>query len=397
MIPRRRAYVYPGEFEDIRRGIRAGATDDGGDVDRWERAIADFTGMPHAVALSSGRRGMTLIFKHLGIGAGDEVIIPAYTLKDLVTLIQGLGAIPVPADIDPDSLNVTPESIERRITPRTKAILVLHIFGAPCAIEPIAALAGRLGIPLIEDCAHALGALIGERAAGSFGYAGFYSLEPTKPINTYGGGVVVTRDAGLAAFIRNSIVNAVPNPAGVEAKVRATRMERFLLGTGLGFPLLYLLATPALKERVSRMYRSAQHVPAADSRYSCVQARVGLAKLPGLRERLAERAERAELLRSLLDPAIRVQRVEPGTTPTWYFFVAILPCPAGPVRKRLLMRGIDAAIEEEIADDCASLLRDAGCPTVAKVFPRAIALPMYDGIEEARIRRVAKTLNHVLQ
>ena len=396
MIPRRRAHVYPGEFADIARWSRSEAAGDGTVVHEWERAVAEYVGMPEAVAVSSGRRGMTLILERLGIHSGDEVVVPAYTLKDLIPLIQGFGAKAVPADIDPETFNMTPATIERRLTERTKAILCLHVFGVPCEIESILALAARHGVPVIEDCAHALGASVGDRRVGSFGHAAFFSLEPTKPVNTFGGGVVVSRDAGLIDHVRAKTANDTFDLKPLRMKVRATRIERFLLSTGLGFPLLYLLASPRWKDRIGRFYRSAQPVPAGNLQYAPVQARLGLAELPGLQERMALRKERAALLRSLLRPEVRTQRVESGCQSAWYFFVAVLPGLAGPVRQRLLLHGIDAAVEDEVADNCAALLGYDDCPAVNEIFPRAIALPMYDGISESAIRRVARALNAAL-
>ena len=131
MIPRRRPYLYPGQLAEMARNRGQGGGDDAEVLARWVRAVAEYIGVPHAALINSGRRGMALIFKHLGVKSGDEVIVPAYTLKALVPLIRGLGATPVPADIELESLNISPESIAARITPQNKAILVLHAFGSP--------------------------------------------------------------------------------------------------------------------------------------------------------------------------------------------------------------------------------------------------------------------------
>ena len=396
MIPRRWAYTYEGEWKELEDAFRSGTMPDDRVVPAWEQAVADYVGVPHAAAVNSGRRGMTLIFEHLGLGMGDEVIVPAYTLGDLIPLIQRFGTKVVPADIDPDTYCLDPAEVEKRLSERTKAILALHTFGAPCAIDEIMRRAAERNIPVIEDCAHSLGAAVRGRQTGSFGYAGFFSFEPTKPINTYGGGMVVTRDESLINHIRQKTAQDTANLESLQQKVKAVRTEQRLFSTGLAFPFLFMLASPALRSGLSRLYRNRQHVPPGNVRYSPLQAHLGLKKLTGLRQRIENRDRVARQFRSLLKPEIRTQRIEDGCMSPWYFFVAVLPCPAARLRRKLLLRGIDAGIEEEIADDCAASLGYGDCPKTRALFRNAIALPMYDGMDEKTVERVAKTLNAVV-
>ncbi len=393
MIPRRRAHTYPGEWNDLRNGLRGGTGHDEGIVEAWQRSVADFVGMPHAAAISSGRRGMAAIFEYLHLGPGDEVVIPAYTLGDLIPLIKNFGAEVVPADIDPETLNVTAASVERRITPKTKAVMVLHAFGSPCPIAPITALAARSGITVIEDCAHSLGATIAGHMTGSFGFASFFSFEPTKPVNTFGGGMVATRDSGLTDYIRSRTLADRDDLEPLKGKVKAIRMEQFMFASGLALPPLYLLATPQTRAVMNRLYRTTQFTVPGAVRYSSIQAGLGLRKIQDLPGRIEARHRRVRQLQSLLRPEVRIQRLEEGAASTWYFLVAVLPVSAAPVRKRLLMRGIDAGVGAEIADNCAQLLGWTDCPGVDRVFPHAIALPIFDGITEAQIERVARALH----
>ena len=396
MIPRRRAHTEADELAELKARCRAPAQENPETIAQWERAVRDHVGAPHAAVVNSGRRGMTLIFEHLGIGAGDEVVVPAYTLKDLIPLIQSLGATVVPADVDPDTFNVSPDAIARRITPKTRAILALHAFGAPCAIEQIVALADGQGIPVIEDCAHSLGATVGGRQTGSFGRAAFFSFETTKPVNTYGGGMVVSSDEGLVETVRAGRADEAADTGIVAQKVGAIGTERLLFTTGLGFPLLYLLASPTWKGFVSRQYRRFQHAPPARARYLTLQAEVGLKKLATLSDRIRDRKGKVQLLRSLLSPDIRTQQVVDGCESSWYMFVAVLPREAVRVRRSLLLRGIDAGIEDEIADNCAALLGYDDCPAIDEVFGRTMALPLYEGISEEAIRKIARVLNKVV-
>lgn len=395
MISRRWAHTYPGEWRDIGRWSGGEEAWDPAVLAGWERAFAAFVGMPDAAAINSGRRGMTAILEHFGVGPGDEVIVPAYTLGEILPLIQSMGATVVPADIDPGTLNAGVKDIERRLSPRTKAIIALHVFGVPCDMPGIMALARARGISVIEDCAHAAGTRLAGQHVGTFGDAAFFSFEMNKPINTFGGGMVVSHDPALVERVRR--INA-GLPCDIEAlreKVRTTRMERMMFASGLAFPMLYLLATPRFHDWMSRSYRGAQDVRRSVSRYSSVQARLGLANLPSLEERIRLRDERVRQLRSLVPEDIHFQGVPSDATASWYFAVAVLPSPAAPVRKRLLWHGIDAAVEGEVMDDCAHLLGYADCPVVARVYPRAIAFPMYDGLGPGDVERIAKALKHV--
>lgn len=395
MIPRRWAFTLPNEFTRLRQWCDSEAALDDGLVRAWEAAVAGYVGMPHAAAVNSGRYGMTLIFEHLGVGEGDEVIVPAYTLKDLVPLVQALGARAVAADVDPGTLNVTRESVAARLTARTRAILALHAFGNPAPVREVAALADERGVAVIEDCAHSLGAALDGVQTGSFGYAGFYSFEPTKPINTYGGGMVVSRDEGLIARIRESTREKPLDLDTLKTKAATVKKEQFMMGTGLAWPILAAMANPVVKELIARRYRSAQSVPSSAFRYAPPQAKLGLEKLEGLAERLEARRACAALLREALHDSIAVQKVADNAQSTWYFFIALLPGGAARARARLILRGVDAAVEEEIADDVGSMLGQEDCLNAAEAYRRAIALPLFDGMTERQVRRVARAVNRI--
>lgn len=393
MIPRHWAHTLPIDWAELDRAFRTRDAGDPALIAQWEAAVAEVAGTPQTVAVSSGRRGMTLILKHLGVGAGDEVIVPAYTLADLIPLIEALGARAVPADIDLETFNLSPEAVQRRIRPETKAVMALHAFGAPCAVDRILEIAQPAGIPVIEDCAHALGATLGGRPVGSFGHAAFFSFEPTKPVNTFGGGIVASCDTGLLAALREATASGGEVLHALQKKVKAVRMEQWMFKTGLIFPFLLALTLPGVKEAATAVYRRLQPPPQATGRYLPVQAAIGLRKIAGLQERIETRNRHAERLSALLQPYIRPQRILERAVSTYYFFVVLLPCPASPVRRRLLLRGIDAAVGHEIADDCAALLGVTDCPNAAHVFRHAIALPMYEGLSEAELVRIATALN----
>mgnify|MGYP000918082221 FL=1 len=167
-----------------------------------------------------------------------------------------------------------------------------------------------------------------------------------------------------------------------------------MMRSAMAWPVLALMSFPAVKDWVSRAYRSRQSVPSGDLRYTAMQAVLGTLKLETLPARLARRRALAEQLRARLRPEIRLQEVLDGADAAWYFCVALLPRRAAPVRTRLLLRHwVDAAVEDEIADECARYLNRADCPNVVDIYPHALAVPFFDGITEAQIARVARALN----
>lgn len=392
LIPRRWAQVEPGEFRRVlRESVRPDARDAAPIAD-WEAAVAHYAGSPHAVAVNSGRQGMLHCLRHCGVGPDTEVIIPAYTLAGLIPLITGLGAKAVPADIAPDTLNVSAAAVRARITRRTRAILVLHTFGCPAPIFDLAELGRETGIAVIEDGAHALGARLRGQALGTVGLAGFFSFEPTKPVNTYGGGMVVTGDAALAEAIRAAEAEKPFDYRTLRKKVRAVQKEQWMVAAGVARPLLHLLDWPPTRAVLSRLYRGAQSVPGGDFRYTPVQARLGLAKLAGLDARIDQRARLAHLYEDLLGDRIAFQRVPAQGRSSHYFLAARIPGGAAPMKRWLLRRGIDAAAGDEVADDCGRLLGAGDCPEAARAFHEVLALPFHENMSEANVRKVANQL-----
>ncbi len=175
----------------------------GPEVDALERELADYVGVSHAVTMSSGTDALLVALMALGIGPGDEVITPTYSFFATAGCVSRLGALPVFVDIDPVTFNADPAAIERAITPRTRAILPVHLYGLCADMDAINTAATRAGVPVIEDAAQAIGARIGSRQAGTMGMLGCFSFFPSKNLGAFGdGGLVTTNDATLAAELK---------------------------------------------------------------------------------------------------------------------------------------------------------------------------------------------------
>jgi dTDP-4-amino-4,6-dideoxygalactose transaminase len=175
----------------------------GPEVDALERELADYVGVSHAVTMSSGTDALLVALMAIGIGPGDEVITPTYSFFATAGCVSRLGALPVFVDIDPVTFNADPAAIERAITPRTRAILPVHLYGLCADMDAINSVATRAGVPVIEDAAQAIGARIGSRQAGTMGMLGCFSFFPSKNLGAFGdGGLVTTNDATLAAELK---------------------------------------------------------------------------------------------------------------------------------------------------------------------------------------------------
>jgi dTDP-4-amino-4,6-dideoxygalactose transaminase len=170
---------------------------------KLEKEIAAFCGVQHAVGVGSGTDALVLALRACGVGAGDEVILPPFTFVATGSAVSALGATPIFADIHPNTYNIDPAQIERRVTSRTRAIVAVHLYGLPADMDPIVELARARKIPVVEDAAQAIGAGYKRRRTGSLGDIACFSFYPTKNLGACGdAGMVVTNSHELAERVR---------------------------------------------------------------------------------------------------------------------------------------------------------------------------------------------------
>jgi dTDP-4-amino-4,6-dideoxygalactose transaminase len=175
----------------------------GPEGEAFEKELAAFVGAPHAVGVANGTEAIQLALEALGVGPGDEVVTSPLTAAFTGLAVMRCGARPVFADLDPQTLNVSPEAVHRVVTKRTKALLPVHLYGHPADLDPLLAIAKDRGIPLIEDACQAIGARYKDRPVGTISGVGALSFYPTKNLGALGdGGAVVADDAALAARLR---------------------------------------------------------------------------------------------------------------------------------------------------------------------------------------------------
>ena len=197
------AEVSDQDVEAVTQVVRSTRLALGPSVTAFEKAMADYVGVEHAVAVSSGTAALHLIVKSLGLGARDEVLVPSFTFAASVNALLYEGVRPVFVEMDPETLNLDVADLEHRITHRTRAIMVVDVFGVPADWDGLERLAKRHGLMLIDDCCEGLGSEHRGRKLGSLGEAGAFAFYPNKQITTGEGGMIVTNRDDLAALARS--------------------------------------------------------------------------------------------------------------------------------------------------------------------------------------------------
>jgi dTDP-4-amino-4,6-dideoxygalactose transaminase len=256
-------YNYAAQYEgslqplmaDIERMLLDGRYVLGEDVASFERAFASYLGVPHVLGLNSGTDALVVALMALGIGPGDEVITQANTFHATVAAICLVGAVPVLVDADAESFLIDTDQLEAAVTGATRGVIAVHLFGKPCPMDTILALARRHDLAVIEDAAQAHGARTGGRRVGSIGTIGCFSFHPSKNLAAAGdGGSIATWDAALAADIdsRRSLGQQRQNhhvTVGLNSKLDAIQARI------LEYKLHHLDQWNAGRQRVARGYR----------------------------------------------------------------------------------------------------------------------------------------------
>jgi dTDP-4-amino-4,6-dideoxygalactose transaminase len=313
------------------------------------------------------------------------------------------------ADIDPSTFTLDPVSLERAITPATRTVVPTHLYGLPCDMDAIMAIAARHNLVVIEDCAHALGATFDGRHVGTFGDASFFSFQTLKPLNCYGGGMAVTRDMRLAARVR-ALAEREPWPSEkrVDQRLLVGRLQRIFIRPRVfsisAFPILWVSSLIGANPDVYlwEKIRSLHPLPDAyTERFPNVQAAIGLAALDKLDEWTERTRRHANVMDQALGnlPGITIPQVPPGCTHVYYQY-----CVYAPQRDELVVqcvrRGID--IETLHVDVCSDLDLFSGTRVIpddapgARKAAGAMQVPVYSTLTDAQAARVARVVRSVL-
>jgi len=327
----------------------------GPEVEAFEEEFASVVGTAHAVGVASGTDALTLSLWALGVGPGDEVITTPLTATFTALAISRCGARPVFADVDGRSLNLSPESVAKRMTARTKALLPVHLYGNPCQMPALLRLAGENGLAVVEDACQAHGAKLADRPLGGWGKAGCFSFYPTKNLGALGdGGMVATNDAAMANRLR---------------RLRNGGQENRYIHREIGF----------------------------NSRLDELQAAILRAKLPHLFTWNARRRALAALYGQLLAeaPLVWVDLLPDAETAA-HLLVARAP-ERDRLREALSEAGVETLIHYPVPAHLQPAYQGLGqgvgsCPEAERAAGEILSLPLYPELTEAQVERVARAI-----
>ena len=404
-IPRYGARVIPNTEQTIAAMREAGQLVHGPHIARFEKAFAARMGANYAVATSYGRMAFYYLLQALQLPKGSEIILPALTFWVIPELARVAGLKPVFADVDPRLFTLDPCAFERAITSRTSAVVPTHLYGLPCDIERIVGIARRRGLAVIEDCAHALAAEWRGRPVGALGDAGFFSFQLLKPLNTYGGGMAVTNNPGVAARVRASVgTERTPREADVLRRLQLGRVQRIAIRPRVFsaslFPVMWAASWVNATPDVYLWEKIRPLEPLPDSyreRYSNVQAAIGLEGLAHLDEWTDATIQHARNLNdALANSDVETPEVPPSVRHVFYQY-AIYAHRRDRVVRGCLRRGID--VESLHVDVCTRLplFGNGHAPTPgAERAADAIQLPVYASLTPDHIDRIATVVREAV-
>ena len=347
------------DLQAVREVLLSGFLVQGARVEAFERATARYVGVEHAVAVSSCTAALHLALLALGVGRGDRVAVATYSWPATANVIALIGAEPVFVDIEPSTFNMSPAALEETLhRTAVKAVMPVHTFGGPADMPQIVEIAGRFGVPIIEDAACALGAELNGRKAGTWGVMGCFSFHPRKAITTGEGGMIVTEDPALA------------------------RKLRILRNHGLD-------PTADLPDFVDAGY---------NFRLTEFQAALGTSQLNKLERIIGKRrADAAQYDRLLEGTDLRTPVALRGSRHVYQSYVALLPAECATRRGEIIADLKSKCIETSIGTYHMPLTtyyrkrggyRPGNFPVTDDIAPRAISLPLFETMTEEQQNQV---------
>jgi perosamine synthetase len=349
MISISRPQIGEEEKQAVLQVLESGQLAQGPKVKEFEERFAAWCGARYAVATSSGTTALHVALLAHGIGQGDEVITTPFSFIASANCILYAGATPVFADIEPEYYTLDPADVERRITPRTRAIIPVHLFGQAADMEALSAIAARYNLAIIEDACQSHGARLNGKMVGSWGTA-CYSFYPTKNMTTIEGGMITTNDEGVA--------------------------ERARLIRNHGSPRRYLHESLGFNFRMTDL-----------------QAAIGLAQLPKLEGWNRKRQENAAYLTSGLEglPGVQPPRVRPGGGHVFHQYT-VRAAHRDALLERLSARGIGVGVYYPIPIHQQPLYRQMGyqetLPVSEAASAEVLSLPVHPALTRAELDEI---------
>ena len=370
--------------------LRSGQYIGGATIARFEQDFAAACGVPHAIGCNSGTDALILALRGLGIGPGDEVITASFSFFATAEAISAVGATPVFVDVEESSYLIDLEQLEAAITPATRALLPVHLFGRPVDMERVCAIAARHGLKVVEDCAQATGASWAGRPVGSWGDVGCFSFFPTKNLGAGGdGGALTCRDGALAQAIRELAVHGMP---------------RRYLHTALGYnSRLDAMQAAVLNVKLPHLPRWVERRGAIARRYSEQLGALAAVALPPAGP--PGHSWNQFVIRVPQCPGALACGATPGTClPSSDSAVFGLPeaCCRDWLKQQLQEAGVSTIIYYPIPIHRQPAYADLGygpgsLPVTERLCAEVLSLPIFPELSEAQQQRVIEVLARVVQ
>ena len=393
--------AYPDlEFREVRSQLKqvidSGWLTKGPKTKELEDALSRYLNVKYAVAVSSGTAALHLSLLSLGIGPGDEVIVPDFTFPATANAVELCGARAILAGIELNNFNIDPADLERKLRPDTKGVIVTHMFGTPARIDEIRKVLEGTSCLLIEDAAHAHGATYQGRLCGTLGDAAFFSFDQVKPLSTFGGGMAVTNDDAIAARIREKLEEHPPVRHRLSKAIMGY-IEHGMINSPLFDLIIRLTRFQWIRNSIGALYRKLDRRPKnSNLRLSLQQAYLGYRQLDHLEQRLSQRRANADFLRKKLYPLIP-QHIPDQCTSTFYKFTALSPVDSEIIKKKLMQKGIDVGIKDDINYPCYEALGLApdDFPGTKQVYKRLVELPGYETLTPNKLEKIAQEISEL--
>lgn len=375
-------------------------------VEAFESRFASYIGAKHGVMVPSARYGLFLLLNGLGIGEGDEVIVPGLTYFAIPAMIELAGAKPVFADIGLQSHVLDPESFREAITERTRAVIPTHLFGTPCDMDAINEIAAEHGIEVIEDCAQSTGARYKGEKVGSIGGHAYYTFGLTKNITTLSGAMVTTDDDAVANHIRETINASGKANVWKAAKEAMTGCAMFVAT----HPLMYwwtvhpaivfgnAMGKDPIHERFGEEERTYDSVPDSyqnQAKALRIQAAVGLKQLDRIESLNGARIRNGRALDSGLAhvPGLGVPEYPEGAEPIYMSFVVHHPN-RDALAAALRNRGVDTTTGymNDLSDHPLFSAHKRPCPNAAKAMSELLHIPVHPNLRQAEVDHMIESV-----
>jgi len=401
-IPRQRPHCSLSDFVLFFKMLMNGSLLKGKYIKEFESDFAKIYGQKYALSVSSCRSAFSLIMDAFGIVKDDEVILPAFNLPAFPKILKYKGIKPVFVDIDCKTLIIDVEQIEKNITPKTKAIVVVHLFGNVCDMERIVLIAKKHNLPIIEDCANSFMTSYRDGYVGTYGNVACFSLGHSKDVSTFGGGIVLTNDDNLHKNMRRIHESEFTDPGIFEIIRMIVKVAIFKVLTSkiifliFVYPFVWLFAIKECDiighfiEEKDKMI-----IKVSKKRFTNFYAAIGIKRLKEAGLMQQKRNKHAQLVNAALlgQESISAPKIiEGGSHAYWNY--PILAENRSAVLKKLIKRGIDGKKIDTY--NCAQfeIFKEfkRKCPVSDQISNRALALPIYHYLKEEDVHFMSQVL-----